>query len=430
MGRANDDNRSTEKFGQRMLSRTNLIRTSYRSLINHGRSYAAFNDTHDFLFKKTAHWFDKTGITNRIVLDPMSGYGGTAFYCNKYLLNSFSIEINRPQFLWQTLFLPENVPAVRGAISALVAGTKLPATTKIAEASDEFFTDEAIDILSDILQQIHGTLNASPRAEFSTRNIALGLILPFVSRLACYSDGDAASHVRTGGICVYKGYQEDWRTYLESMLACLPSDPSGNTCTNRLVYGDARTFVLNDFKFNCMITSPPYPNSRDFNSIFKIENIFLDIIAKRVSNLEFKCAADAIGSVFVKGKGELTPKSETAMAFLMEAEKISANQKRSDYDHKMYYKKYFSNYFYELERAYENISTVMDDKFEGYIVVVDNTHRGIRVPVGQVVRDVWERLGFETALEKSTEQFHVGTKNPRARGSRAKHTEYIVRVER
>jgi hypothetical protein len=73
---------------------------------------------------------------------------------------------------------------------------------------------------------------------------------------------------------------------------------------------------------------------------------------------------------------------------------------------------------------------MLDCPFIGFVVVVNNTYRGLKIPVAQVVQDIWNTLGYEASIKEENEQFHVGTKNPRAKGVRAKHIEYIVQVEK
>jgi hypothetical protein len=97
----------------------------------------------------------------------------------------------------------------------------------------------------------------------------------------------------------------------------------------------------------------------------------------------------------------------------------------------VYYIPYFENYFIDLEEAYKNVSLACaDSDFEGYIVVVNNTHRNLIIPVSDVVLEVWTSLGFKTEIFEANELFHIGTKNPRARGLRAKHMEYVIKIWR
>jgi hypothetical protein len=104
--------------------------------------------------------------------------------------------------------------------------------------------------------------------------------------------------------------------------------------------------------------------------------------------------------------------------------------KNAAYDDRVYYIPYLSRYFSDLESAYANVSRSLSRSCEAFIVVVNNTFRGEVVPLAEIVMDIWSSLGFSAAIAKVQEGFHVGTMNPRARGIRARHTEYTIRVTR
>ncbi|MDH4100531.1 MAG: hypothetical protein OEV28_08140, partial [Nitrospirota bacterium] len=84
-----------------MLERTSLIRGIYRSLIQQGRAYAAFDP------KRVGPLIDKLG-QHEIIFDPMSGYGGLITLCAKAktLKSAYCIEYNPPAYLWQILINP------------------------------------------------------------------------------------------------------------------------------------------------------------------------------------------------------------------------------------------------------------------------------------------------------------------------------------
>jgi len=96
----------------------------------------------------------------------------------------------------------------------------------------------------------------------------------------------------------------------------------------------------------------------------------------------------------------------------------------------VYYLPYLRKYFIAIEKAYENVARFAAKSFVGFIVVVDNTHRGVVIPVGAIVVEIWKELGFQATIHSSKEVFHVGAKNPRAKGIRAKHQEIVVWVWR
>jgi hypothetical protein len=104
--------------------------------------------------------------------------------------------------------------------------------------------------------------------------------------------------------------------------------------------------------------------------------------------------------------------------------------KRAKMDNEVYYLPYYCNYFYGLERAYENISQYLASNFIGYIIAVNNTARKKIVPVSEFVQETWVRLGFQAKIESFKELAHVGGINPRVKGLSARHVEYTIKVYR
>jgi len=117
----------------------------------------------------------------------------------------------------------------------------------------------------------------------------------------------------------------------------------------------------------------------------------------------------------------------SARRFLSAIEGYSKSR-RASYDNKVYYLPYFANYFADLEQAYGNVSRSLASGFAGYIIVVDNTARDKVIPVSTSVAEMWRSFGFSAEVVDSEERFHIGTKNPRARGFKAKHTKYFIEV--
>jgi hypothetical protein len=142
-----------------------------------------------------------------------------------------------------------------------------------------------------------------------------------------------------------------------------------------------------------------------------------------------RASVHIIGSNFVSERPPRIPTTKSARHFLKAINELKRNETAIRHD-KQYYIPYFENYFADLECAYKNIAPALKQKFEGYIIVVNNTHRNLVVPVSDTIIEIWRSLGFNAIILTATESFHVGTKNPRARGLRARHTEYVIKIWR
>lgn len=397
---------------------SSLLRPAYRALLQRSRSYAAFRKADLQLVQKLAG--------RGRVLDPMSGYGSLARFGELVGVTTTCVESNPPQYFWQILRGHQHREALRATASAAlkcrIAIEGLPRSV----ASTNYFTPEGLHVLKR-LQQI---LQACAQKELTAKlaaDLSLAILLPFCGRLSCWSRGDISTRDKRGGICVFEGWAQSWSAYLRFLLEHVLIIPETDAPKQRVILGDARTVALGHERFRSMLTSPPYPNHRDFVTMFAPENeLLVSLDAER-----FRRYRDAvIGSNFVRGKPIVEPTSDVVRAFLSAAAAAPRSQ-RAKSDDRSYYFPYLHQYFSGLESAYANISTYLSPEgFLGYLIVSNNTHRGLVVPVAEFLTETWRRLGFDATIESAVERHHVGTKNPRARGLRARHVEYVVRVSR
>jgi hypothetical protein len=405
------------------LGRTSLLREVYRSLLNTGRTYAGFRDEDREIVGHLAQ--------RGPILDPMSGYGGLASFCSQMGADSFGVEYNPPQFFWQVLVQPDRIDLNLGAIEEIIkVRRKWPKPRRRAIISDEFVPDELRKTLISLFEVIASSFSKSLIADERVAEAALSLLLPFAGRLCCTSPADISTHTKEGGTCVLVGWQDDFATYLAALRYRLKQNKeNARGGRQHVISGDARNVNLGSTRFRAMFTSPPYPNHRDFSSILLPENKVIDALSE-AHGLPILFDREAIiGSNFVKGAPATEFDSIVVSKFINQISAVRRN-KRAGYDDDVYYIPYFRKYFSALGGAYHNIARYLDSSLDGYIAVVNNTHRGVVIPVAETVREIWEGLGFHSEIHRSLEMFHLGARNPRAKGIRARHTEYLVRIWR
>jgi hypothetical protein len=326
---------------------------------------------------------------------------------------------------------PDHAERFIESIQVLLSRNKQWPVTKIrAAASDEWYTDESKRILLELFSISSDAIKKHFKDEENLNYLNAALLLPFVGRLSCSVPGDIVTHVKKGGICVYVDWHTDLELYLRALMRYLENIRQVSKSTaHTLIHGDARTYKFPKKRFGVMLTSPPYPNHRDFISMFAPEHAFLDILRMPGSITSRRASEHIIGSNFVSERLERVPSTNAAKKFLKAITELKRNETAIRHD-RQYYIPYFEHYFADLEEAYTNIAPAMKQKFEGYIIVVNNTHRNLLVPVSDTIMEIWKSLGFNASIFATTESFHVGTKNPRARGLRARHTEYVIKVWR
>lgn len=412
------------------IHRLSLIRPIYRALLNSGRTYAAFE-------RKTVFPIVEKLADRKEILDPMAGYGLLMAYCSELNVSSFCIEYNPSLYLWeilthpgyakQILLLTENLEKLK---------RKWPRTSVRATVSEDWFPDESKRILYQLFLLSCQVANKIGLKGRNAKEIPLGFLLPFVGRLSASTATNMSTHVKIGGMCVYTEWRDDFSAYISVLRKRLTENLTiYRKRRHTITMGDCRIIKLPKKRFSAMLTSPPYPNSRDYTIMFAPENAFLGWLEKEGKISGYTLAQRLIGSVCVSevdGMYKRQPKevkSQSARKFLYALENFKGSQ-RAIYDNKVYYVPYFSNYFAELEKAYENIASALTKDFEGYIIAVDNTARDQNVPVAKSIVEIWRSLGFKSKFFKTREVFHAGGINPRARGFKAKHTEYIIRIWR
>ena len=405
----------------------NLINISYKTLLNNGRNYAAFD--HDQL-QQCMEIFYTNGAKR--ILDPMSGYGTIRPCANQYGISTYCVEINTPCYLWQHLTMPQNAPKYITIIDSVIPkANQLPEESVLWEASRR---DWIAPIGKSLLEHIYLLLLTESRKLndmlYDSEKFAIALLLPFSSRLAAMQNGDV-QHVKRGSTAVYRNYRDDLTSYLNLLKIKLQysTEPATMDISNEIRLGDSKVFQFDGERFNFMLTSPPYPNHIDYAKMFGPENDLLNELNQKDLLHIPKNLDDPIGSNVVSGKSAGEIWSPHANDFIEKIFSYRKTKKAQD-DNRVYYGPYFRNYFYNLQVAYSNIAKYLASSFTGIIIVRNNTARSYIVPVAESIIDIWKNLGFEAKIVDQREMFHVGSKNPQSKGFKAKHMEYIIKIWR
>jgi hypothetical protein len=391
----------------------------YRGLIERSRAFASFREKEELntIYSDLGQYLS---IGDNI-LDPMSGYGGLMLFLGKTGYKTTNIELNPPAYYWQLLINPQNTKSIISIIEKLQnKKTKLPKLNESFSITDKFFSEEAVNHIKALYKLI---------AEYSNNNEALSIasLLPFVSRFANYQKSKTnITHFKQGGLCAYTGWEEDFQSYLEVIRNRLINDLKLYKQTEHSnILSDIMKVNLPD-KYSFFVTSPPYPNYRDYSKLFKIENWVLD-------NVIFKNSTDfsmMIGSNNVSGKKYGTIHSEKVNKFLFDllekAERLKVPKSRSDI--RTYYHSYFAQYFYNIQEAYIKLDSMLKTNAIGYIVVNDNITRDIIVPVGASICDIFNNMGYDTEYFNISQVSHYGNIGKAAKRINSLHTRHILKV--
>jgi hypothetical protein len=384
----------------------------YKGLLSRNRAFASFKNDELEIIHSEIRKFIQPGDW---IFDPMSGYGGGMSYFGARGYKTFNVEINPPAYYWQVLINPINRVIVLNSIEFLIINKEiLPAFPDQFSFSDTLFTSQALTHINNLYNYIFTVV--------TDKVITISLLLPFVARFANYQRSSKnLTHFIEGGLCSFQSWRADFYEYLSSVKELLSEShfiekEHVNKLESILDFND-------NLKFDFFVTSPPYPNYRDYSKLFKIENWVLDnLLIESKTNFH-----QMIGSNNVSGKkfGEiLSPNANSFLKQLLEkSTKLSKKQKS---DIQVYYYPYFALYFYTLQEAYLKVANFLTSKAIGYIVVNDNITRDIQIPVGKVICDVFCYLGFETKNLDESQISHFGNIGKTAKRINSHHTRHII----
>lgn len=389
----------------------------YKGLIARNRAFGSFKekDELDIILEDITQ---NISLGERI-LDPMSGYGGGMRFWGRNGFKTTNIELNPPAYYWQILNNPSNIIKIQISIKQLLNRIKeLPQIKQSISVSDNFFTPVSIDLISKIYELIY-SINED-------KELSIAIMLPFVSRFAHYQRSSTnITHFKEGGLCSYVNWNLDFIKYLKSLNALLEEESKQYLESDHTnILSDIMDVCL-DNKFHYFVTSPPYPNYRDYSKFFRIENWVLDNIIEK-KNYNFQ---RMIGSNTVSGKSYGKIESGVVHTFLSELlEKSEKLSKKAKNDIRVYYHPYFCQYFYNIQEAFKKVDSLLTESAIGYIVVNDNITRDILIPVGASIGDIFTSMGYQIKEINTSHVSHYGNIGKQAKRINSHHVRHIIKV--
>jgi len=159
-------------------------------------------------------------------------------------------------------------------------------------------------------------------------------------------------------------------------------------------------------KVDFILTSPPYCNRIDPVVQYGPENYFISALGHTIPE---ECLV-SITKVKDYNKLEqdfeyLTTKSKYACKLLT---KIKASKKRDD---PSYYLKYYTRYFAKLFQVIDKVLNNLSATGKMYIVTQDNTHRGERIQIDRVLRELLRASGWQSKVIRRWPRHHQGLRH-------------------
>ncbi len=340
-----------------------------------------------------------------VILDPFSGTGTTLVEAKKLSIESVGIEA-----------VPMSAFAARTKLSwdvrpdDLLMDAELMASA--AEAEIERSLDEPTRTLTDTQAKLilKNSISPSPlhqtlilrdtiRAVGGTRQdhllLALARQLPTEIGNLRFGPEIGLGRIRDDAPVV-----ELWQKQVERMASDLKQWNRRNRPVARLIQGDARSLgsLLTPSSVDAVITSPPYPNEKDYTRTVRLESVLLGFLEDRESLRATKreLVRSNTRSVYKADDDDqwLANFTEvTDLADRIEARRIELG-KTSGFE-KMYHR-VTRLYFGGMARHLDTLKPVLKPGAQlAYVVGDQASYFRIMIRTGELLGQIAERLGYE-----------------------------------
>lgn len=190
---------------------------------------------------------------------------------------------------------------------------------------------------------------------------------------------------------------------------------------------DAENLNFNQ-KVNIIITSPPYCNRLDGIRLFAPENYFLSMVGHKIIN-----SNNFLGTIKVIDYKDFQLDFDFLINNSRYCKKILISIKNfPNKDDVFYYLKYYTRYFIKLYRTLKKILENLELNGKAYIILQDNTHRGIDIEIDRVLKDLLQIDSWKLKIKKIWERHHLGLRNPSQKSAyiKRKQLEKILLLEK
>ncbi len=369
------------------------------------------------------HCLDRLGVTpGQTVLDPFCGTGTTVVECKKAAIESVGLERN---------------PMARFA-SAVKADWSVDSATladyadEVARRAKSTLAEQGIDDWSDLpLLAEDGSIPASIRTlepdrfklllKNSISPIPLHktlVTLDMVDRLGdikmrgCGRLALATGLVRSIGNLKFgpevgigrirddASVVDIWHTRMRAMTDDLQSLSTCNGAYAKVLQADARQAadVLPPRSIDAVITSPPYPNEKDYTRTTRLESVILGMIKnlKELRALKKEMVRSNTRGVYKADDDDATIRSNTEIARIadeIERRRVAMG-KTSGFERA--YARVVQLYFGGMAKHFASLRTVLRPGARlAYVVGDQASYLRVMIRTGQILADIARTLGYE-----------------------------------
>ncbi len=390
----------------------------------------AFHHWYRFVLSYPPHlvrkYLDDFGVrTNQVVLDPFCGTGTTLVECKKSGIASIGLEAHPHASLASRVKVNWNLPPARLAETAerILSRTEIELSklgldsqgvlkAMLAESQDPYgeLTEDERKLIPE------GFLSPKPllRLLALRRQIRLATENQPVAHREFYHV--ALSHVIANGAGNFAFGPEIYRTkakpdydvtghfamHVHAMLADLQHAQEVNPAwpEARVIGGDARMMEgVPDNTCHAVITSPPYPNEKDYTRISRVESVLLGLMSDRAQlrQVKEKLLRSNTRNVFAKDDDSgWVSDNRRIRAICDEIERRRVELQKNSGFEKLYHK-VVAHYFGGMARHFAALHAKLRRGARcGYVVGDQLSFLLVPIPTAQLLGEIAGQHGFRT----------------------------------
>jgi DNA modification methylase len=366
------------------------------------------------------HYLSEFGIQpGQNVLDPFLGTGTTVVECKKLGIASCGIEANAFTAFASKVKADWSIDPtmLRKETSKILRNFKKKIATDI-----DFRTlpKEAVEIIQD------GSISEMPLHKVLTLRDEIRKANPVVQDILLLALGKhiiySYSNLKFGpevGISRKKRLDADvpgiWIEQVNRMAHDLQEYAVNRPVISPVYFGDARlaSKYLTPRSVDCVITSPPYPNEKDYSRITRLETVLLGMVnnRKELRTMKEGLLRSNTRNIYVNDiDADAVRDNETVQSICRQIEEHRIDNNRNSGFEKNYHK-VVSNYFGGMKLHLIEISKLLTPGAKlAYVVGDQASFYQIMIPTANVLAEIAEEIGFKVeGIDCFRKRFASGT---------------------
>ena len=160
--------------------------------------------------------------------------------------------------------------------------------------------------------------------------------------------------------------------------------------------GDARNLISDVEPVDLVVFSPPYPNSFDYTDVYNLELWMLGYLQSRSDNTKLRHST-LTSHVQLQRQYASAPSCSAELAEVIGR----LNEKRSELWHRDI-PAMIGGYFFDLLEILKGLRNKLSPHGRVYMVVGDSQYAGVLIPVGSILSEIANSLGYDVMEVSAT----------------------------